>query len=238
MIEKLLDAYELKAKIFPGLVVALPILATATYALPVLGSWALFAASGICGLALLFAIGQVVSARGEAIEAALWDSWGGPPSTRYMRHRDTTFGAELKESIHGALIATFSVRLLSADEESKNAESADKAIADAFRQVRPYLREHDAGGLWFKHNIEYGFCRNLFACRGIWVLIAVCSLSVAIAYGVRTGVGALNVASVIDGLSLVAALYVGWYVLPHAPKRDGERYAESAWMAFLRASRH
>jgi hypothetical protein len=233
MIEKFLDTYELKARIAPGLIVALPVLAAAIYAAPVLTSWPIFAASSVCSLALLYGLSHVVRARGKAIEISLWNHWGGPPSTRLMRHRDIILGAELKSLIRRALVTSLAVRLADPDEEARNPERADKTIADAFRQVRQYLRQHNVDGLWFKHDIEYGFCRNLLGCRVLWAFIALCSTLFAAVYAVRMGAAILNPASAIGFLSLVSALYVGWYILPSATKRIGEGYAESAWMAFV-----
>jgi len=122
-------------------------------------------------------------------------------------------------------------------EAAKDPDRADRMIVDAFRQVRQYLRQHDANGLWSKHNIEYGFCRNLLACREIWVIIALSATVFSAVYGGRSGSHVLNPATVIGALSLVCALYLGWAVLPKGTKHAADAYAESAWMAFLRISK-
>jgi hypothetical protein len=234
MIDKFLDPYELKARIAPGLILVLPLLATMIYAAPVLSSWSLFAAGSVCTLALLYGLSLVVRARGKAIEPHLWEAWGGQPSTRFMRYRDPTFGPDLKLSIQGALAREFSARMLNPSDEAKQPGRADMAIVDAFRHVRQYLRKHDPGGLWSKQNTDYGFCRNLLSCRGLWVLIAAGGGLFAALYTGGTGANPLNPASAIGFLSLISAVWVGWLVLPVATKRIADAYAESAWMAFLR----
>jgi hypothetical protein len=233
VIEKFLDPYELKARVAPGLIIAVPLLADALYAAPLLSSWPIFAASGVCAFALLYGMSLIVRAAGRSLETGLWASWGGPPSTRFMRHRDGTFGAELKAAIRIALAQGFSVHLLSAAEEGRNPEAADIAILDAFRQVRAYLRQHDPGGLWFKHDIEYGFCRNLLACRMAWALVSGGAALFAVLYAFSSGARIVNPASIIGCISFICALCVGWLILPDNAKRAGETYAESAWMAFL-----
>jgi hypothetical protein len=234
MIEKFLDAYELKARVAPGLILALPMLVVAAYGAPILSSWSIFAASGVCSLALLYGLSLVVRARGRAIEQALWNTWGGPPSTRYMRHRDGTFGEAMKKSIQEALAAKFpAAQILPPDEEARNPERADKAIVDAFRQVRQYLRQSDPDGLWFKLNVEYGFCRNLFGSRMVWAGISLAATISAVVFAMRNGSGPINPASAICFLSLVCSVYVGWFVLPDSVRRVAETYAETAWMAFL-----
>ena len=58
MIEKVLDEYELKARVAPGLIVALPVLVDSVYAAPILSSWPILVASGMCSLALVYGLGH------------------------------------------------------------------------------------------------------------------------------------------------------------------------------------
>ena len=151
-----------------------------------------------------------------------------------MRHRDTFFGKNLKLLIYEALNRELSARLFTDAEEARNRTGADNAIKDAFKQVRPYLRSKDPKGLWHSHNIEYGFSRNLLGSRLLWVAVALGAFVFAVVYGIKTGRGPLNPASTMDFISLLGAGYLGWAVLPAATKHRADRYAESAWMAFLR----
>lgn len=233
MLKDLLDPYELKARIAPGLIIALPVLADALYSSPSLSGWPIFTFESACGLALIYGLSYIVRGRGEGIEKELWESWGGPPSTRVMRDRDNTWTTELKTAISQAVTKALSARLPAPEEEKTNRLQADKVIADAFRQVRQYLRQHDPNGLWFKHNIEYGFSRNLLGCRLLWALIAFVATIFAAIYGEKTGGHILNPASAVGLLSLLSAIFVGWFVLPTATKHIADGYAESAWMAFL-----
>jgi hypothetical protein len=237
MIEKFLDPYELKARIAPGLILSVAVLVDVVCSFPVLSSLPLFAASGVCSLALIYGLGNFARARGEAIEPSLWSRWGGPPSTRFLRHRDQQFGDGLKSSIREELYRRFAVNLLSPDEEARNSDLADKEIVDSFRQVRSYLRKNDPDGLWQKHNIEYGFCRNMLGCRVVWVFLSLAALAFAVVNATRTGQGLINPGSIIGLMSLACALYAGWFLLPNGTKRVAEGYAETAWMEFLRISR-
>ncbi len=236
MIEKFLDPYEIKARIAPGIILALAVLVDVAYIAPVLSSLPIFAATGVCSLALVYGLGNFARSRGGAVEPELWKVWGGPPSTRFLRHRDSFFGDDLKASIRNAVVSTFSVRLLTSTEEGNNPELADKTIVDAFRLVRQYLRQHDPGGLWQKHNTEYGFCRNLLGCRMAWAVLSLLAFAFSAVNAVRTGEGVINPASAVAVLSFASAVYIGWVVLPGATKRGADGYAESAWMAFLRVS--
>lgn len=236
MIDEFLDEYELKARIAPGLIVALPLLVDAIYFAPILSTLPIFAASSICTLAVIYALGYLVRAEGKEFEPTLWKQWGGPPSTKLMRSSDTFFGTELKNAIRSAVMQEFTVTLPTPAAESKNPTAADKAIADTFERVRTFLRRFDPTGVWQKNNIEYGFCRNLLGGRPLWAGIAISALMVAVWRTATIHSTFLNPAVLVSCLSVACAVYIGWRVLPKATKRIAERYAELAWTTFLQLS--
>lgn len=230
------DEYELKARAAPGLIVALPVLADILLVVPVVANWQMFTTTSVVGLALIYALGRIAQARGEAIEKKLWASWDGAPSTRFLRHRDSTFGKELKDSIRQAVERQLTAKLPSIEEETDNPQRADQTSFDVFRRVRQFLRQRDPQGLWHRHNIEYGFFRNLLGCRLVWLVISILTTAIALFYGWRKESGVLNAATIIGLVSMVSAIFVGWGILPAATRRSAENYAESAWMAFLHVS--
>jgi hypothetical protein len=227
------NEYDLKARIAPGLVLSVPVLVTAIFLAPETAHWPVFAAGSVPALAIIYALGQFARFRGRAIEPPLWASWGGAPSTRYLRHSDATFGAELKNRLQSAVARQFSMRLSSEHEEATDPERADQRIEDVFRRVRPHLRHCDPKGLWFDHDIEYGFCRNLLGSRVVWVALAIAGSATAGLVGASRESGALNPATVINAFCAVIAVFVGWFLLPVGTKHVAETYAESAWMGFL-----
>jgi len=151
-----------------------------------------------------------------------------------MRHRDTFVGKHLKLLIHEALRRELHTALHTEQEEARSRDGADKAIEDAFKQVRPYLRARDPKGLWHSHNIEYGFLRNLLGSRWLWMGVSLAAFAFAVAYGINTGKGPVNPASTLDFISVLCGAYLGWAILPSAIRHAADRYAESAWMSFLR----
>jgi hypothetical protein len=233
MIEKLLNPYELKARVAPALIVLFPLFVAAIYAAPSLSGWSIFAAGSLSSIALLYGATYLVRARGNVVEEQLWNNWGGPPSTRFIRYSDQTFAGDLKSRIRATLIERFHLYLPSIQDEALDSRHADRLIFDGFRQVRQYLRKHDPNGLWLNHLTEYGFCRNLLACRSLWIFLAAAGTVFSSAYGAASGRGAFNPASVVDGSVLACALYASYLVLPNSVKRIAELYAESAWMSFL-----
>ena len=179
MIKKILDRYHWEARVAPGLILALPILVVAVYAAPFLSSWPIPPPAGRLVL-LSFTVGDMSWAR--AVER-LNRSYG----ISGMDHLTNPVFAQsryyvwcgYKSSIREALAASFQTPAMGLKSRSTNPDQADKAIVDAFREVRSYLRQRNTDGLWFQHNIEYGFHPNLLACRAWWVVIALISSIVA-----------------------------------------------------------
>lgn len=233
MIEKVLDEYEIKARMAPGIILTLPIIVACIYVSPALGAWPIFATAGACCLVLFYGLSYLVRNRGIAVEPSLWSEWGGPPSTRFMRHRDSTLPEQTKSLIRAEVEKKFSIVLLSSSEERSEPARADRTISDSFRRVRQYLRQRNPTGLWFKHNVEYGFCRNLLGCRTIVLSLGAASTIFTAWYGQRVGAGVLNTAASIEVSFTLCAICYGWWLLPDSTKRTAEAYAEAAWVAFL-----
>lgn len=86
----LFDTYTLRARVQPALIGVLPAGFLMFALLPehpffVTAFFSLLGAAG--GTAI---VAQVGRDPGKKKEKALWDSWGGPPTTRFLRHRRTT----------------------------------------------------------------------------------------------------------------------------------------------------
>jgi len=233
MIEKVLDEYEIKARIAPAIVLVLPPVVAVFYLTPALGSWPVFATGGIFCLVLVYSLGYLVRWRGESIERILWALWDGAPSTRFLRHRDRTLPDRTKAIIRKQVAKRFSVSLPGTDEERREPGRADQVISDAFQRVREFLRQRNPNGLWFKHNTEYGFCRNLLGSRVLLLLLALASSGVTAVRGRQTGAGILNVATSIELSFVACSAYYGWKLLPDATRRVADAYAEAAWLAFV-----
>jgi hypothetical protein len=230
---KKLDHYELRARVAPGLVLSLPLLVLVGYAVPGVRSIPVFAAGGICSFAMIYTLGQFSRARGEAIEATLWKSWGGPPSTRFLRPNDKAFGSALKEKIAAAVFKKFSLRLPQNEDYAKDPFASDQAIDDVFRLVRNFLRKNDPRGLWYHHMVEYGFARNLMGARVAWAVLSLVAFLASSLLTLQRGWSSAGVPLIITGTSMVASVYVGWFVLPGSVRRIANGYAELAWAAFL-----
>ncbi|MEN1712839.1 hypothetical protein AAIH22_32095, partial [Pseudomonas aeruginosa] len=97
------DPYERKARVVPGLLVALPLLVPllCVYGAkhPVLTG--VIGLLGGCGA--IYALASVARGRGKKLEELLVKKWGGMPTTIALRHRDNFLDSVSKQRYHSAI---------------------------------------------------------------------------------------------------------------------------------------
>lgn len=235
---KWLDPYEFRAGFVPTIIVFSPlgILYIITWpdhfvSLNLVSSETFF----LIGIVIIiYALSFLIRHCGKKIESNLWTKWGGAPSTRFLRWSDPTFETDTKERIHEILKKEFKISLLSKKDEKKYPLKGDKLISSAFLRVKAFLYYNDSEGIWKKHNMEYGFNRNLMGSRWIWLIFSIIGTIVFVYLWIADGSNSFLVLGVILSLiELICSIVVGWYYLPLFVKEAADRYSESAWMAFL-----
>lgn len=176
LIELFKDPYERKARLAPGLLVALPLIAplVCVYGArhPVLA--AVVGLLGGCGA--LYALASIARGRGKKLEEALVKEWGGMPTTIALRHRDTSaLDGVSKRRYHDAITSKLGIAIPTAEEEAADSARAD----DIYVGVTKRLRELTRGdkGLLLKENIAYGFHRNMLAMKPVGVVACVLGLT-------------------------------------------------------------
>jgi hypothetical protein len=181
------DRYERRARLQPALIALFPLALAATALFPDerLAIGALASTSVYFGLTALLA--QFVRKLGKSAQPALYLSWGGPPTTRLLRHREPALGATTRVRVHSnlkKLIPTLTIP--SPKEEVRDPDAADEIYDSAVKYLLSKTRDRTRFALVFQENINYGFARNLFGLRkrvGI-PAAAVGSLLCAVATGV------------------------------------------------------
>ena len=176
------DAYSLKAEWAPVLTVAAPAL-VAVYALVPSTASLTGTVAGMAGLPPVLA--QQARDFGKKLEPALWASWGGKPTTRFLRHRDRTIAESTKARYFRTLAASGIVRPTIEDEE------AHPDVADAqYDSVGDWLRRHVLNSpqksLVAPKLASYGLARNLLGVRWIGLFMASAASLVDVVVAVRT----------------------------------------------------
>ena len=167
------DPYTFRARIQPALVVVLPLGFVMFALLPehpffVTAFFGLLGAAG--GTAVMAQVGREL---GRRKEPTLWKSWGGPPTTRLLRHRrlpgDPTLAPELRQQVEEWI----GYPLPAQEEEETSPEWADRKYEEAVTSLREATRDASRFPLVFAENANYGFRRNLWGLRPVGTAVAV-----------------------------------------------------------------
>jgi hypothetical protein len=139
-------------------------------------------------VAISFFAAQLGRDNGVALQKKLWSTWGGPPTTQLLRHRNHP-NPHLLARYHKKLVLLLGTPLPTAKEEQLAPEEADKLYDAATALLRQKTRDLKPFPLVFKELTNYGFRRNLYGCRPSGILISFLStLAIALAALIETNV--------------------------------------------------
>ncbi len=236
----LLDPYERKARLTPGLLAFAPI----AFAIATLGFKKFPAVAIAVGVLSAagggYALSVIVGNFGRRAQTRLWSTWGGAPTTRLLRNRDTTVSAVQKDVWRKPIEVVTGVALLSATAEAKDPTLADDTIRAAVDQMR--LLGQDARFPLVKtENIQYGYERNLYGFRWIGRAISIACIAVLVLTVLTTmpSSHAFSHGALISGAAIDAILLLAWVLVPSSSrtKEAGERYAQQLFQAVVSLSR-
>ncbi|WP_055623550.1 hypothetical protein [Streptomyces sp. JHA19] len=212
-----LDDYERRARLVPGLLAIFPL----AILLSVLSLRQLPTVSYVMGAVVLIGIpvvvADIVREQGRNAEKSLWASWGGPPTTAWLRLRDPSDNEVQRDLWRKAVAEVSGVELLTLRAERANPSRADQAIVTAVSQVRDRTRDIEKFQLLFNENRNYGFARNLYGVRWIGRGISLVGVLFVGAYMAWLWLGRHQDAITAENLFGVAsclALFIYWCVWP------------------------
>ena len=159
-----LDRYTWGARVLPVYLTAAPAVLAVAATLPDGLNLPLAGASAIVFLPLAYFMSQVASDFGKRLEPTLWNSWGGPPTTRFLRHDNEEFNPATRARVHAQLRA-LGLRVPTVEEEKADQERAIDLYSSAVDDIRRLTRDSERFHLVYKGNIEYGFRRNLLGLK-------------------------------------------------------------------------
>lgn len=177
-----IDSYALRARIWPVLLAMLPaLLVTGTW-LPLSSDrWRLVVgavfSSGLWGL-----LEHLGRERGARCQTDLFRAWGGAPTTRLLRHADSTLNCVTKSRYHPLLGRAMSLQEMPTPaSEAQDPEGADRIYESCGQLLRARTRNKSEHPLVFAKNVEYGFRRNCLGLRRPAMWIGVLSVLAAMA---------------------------------------------------------
>jgi hypothetical protein len=224
-----LDEYERRCRLAPGLLALIPvavvITAVGVRTAPVVsGALSLICLAG--GPVLLAAY---VRSRGLAAQKELWTAWGGPPTTRALRTRETATNPVRRDAWRSAIEAVTKMPLLSPSAEDADPVRADDTIEVAVDRLRELTRT-EAFPLVAAEHRNYGFERNFYGMRASGRLIALISvIAVGVVVAVRAA-GTIHPAMPVPfilGAAIDLLVLIGWLVLPseRRTRTTADKYA-------------
>jgi len=219
ILTKWFDEYEIKARIFPVIILSLPfILLGISLQMPSF----LFAESFFIILFCKVLMG-FVQTKGNDYQDRMIKEWGGLPSTRYIRKADKKYTIEFKNKFINKV-----KKLLDIELDIKN----DQSIITVFSAIRAYLHNFDKRKNWHKFDIDYGFFRNLSGLR-IWIIGSYFSaVSVYIVLFLFQHADTSE-HIVFSWLILFLMFLIIQFYSPKACQRNAVHYAESVIMSFF-----
>jgi hypothetical protein len=231
------DKYDRRARLTPGLlaVAAVPILVVSLglkkYPTISVAGGVLGAAGGAYLLAVL------VRHFGRRLEADLWSSWNGRPTTRWLRLRESSTNAVEREVWRFALERVTGIALLSAIDEVQDPTHADQIIETAVNQVLRLGQGAKQYPLLHAENIQYGFERNLWGVRKMARAISGACVA-ALVVVLLIGPGSISAGSVWAGIVIDLGLLIGWFIVPSVNRVQfaADRYARQLFQAVVSES--
>ena len=130
--------------------------------------------SQLCGVclaprALLFFSPTSLGIVGNASSQSFGESWGGKPTTQLLRHSGPAKTRVSREQWHKQISKIYGKTLPTESEERENPEGADNEYDAATRLLIEKTRDAKAYPFVYRDNVNYGFCRNLYALRRVGI---------------------------------------------------------------------
>lgn len=175
--ESLMDVYTKRARLYPVLLVSLPLgLAAIAHFEKEPSGWSLI--WGIllwCGVS--FFLTQVGRDLGLKKQQRLFKNWGGMPTTSMLRYRDSPNNVSLLRRHEKLKKLLPELKLPSRAGELENPKEADQEYVHFLRSK---TRDQKAYPLIFEENCNYGFRRNLWGMKPLGIIFSILGIVVII----------------------------------------------------------
>ena len=221
------DTYSFRARILPVYVTLAPIVLLLAAIVPEGLKLPIGGAAALVFAPISFLLSQVGADFGKRLENGHWTNWGGPPTTRFLRHGNHEFNEVTRGRIH-AKLRQLGLHVPTHEEQRQDPCSADTYYESCTEELIRRTRDVERFPLVFKGLIEYGFRRNLLGLKVFGVSLTIAGLAGS-AWSTHTAWIATNelpVVSLVAGF-ISAGLLLAWltWVTERTVKLSASRYA-------------
>ena len=160
------DTYTLKARLYPIIILFFPIIIVGvSYSFQFESFLYFFYSVGVVS-ALTYLFSQLGRDQGKQKERALWESWGGAPTTQLLRLTNNRIDKFTKARYHKKLQSLCPVETApNLELEEQSPTSADEIYVAWTKYLLSHTRDVKAFPLLLKENTSYGFRRNLWGLK-------------------------------------------------------------------------
>lgn len=118
------DTYSFRARVLPVYVTLAPIVLLLAAVVPEGLKLPISGAAALVFAPISFLLSQVGADFGKRLEKGLWTNWGGPPTTRFLRHGNSEFNEVTRDRIH-AKLRQLGLRIPTHEEQMQDPCSSD-----------------------------------------------------------------------------------------------------------------
>ena len=173
------DSYTWYARVTPVFTVLLPLGIGAAVWFPGEDITAKIGTTTLAPFALAALAAQFGRRWGKEKEKSLWHSWGGAPTTQFLRHKDMTFNPVIRKRYHKKLQELLpDYDLPTPETEKQNPQAADQVYEACTRYLIDQTRDKQRFPLVYKENVYYGFLRNLWGMKSLGIALALLGMTI------------------------------------------------------------
>lgn len=181
-ITKFISPYELRARMLPGLLLVMPAALLLVALVPRFHALEVLTLAATGSFLVGYPVGQWMRDRAQPNQSALFESWGGAPTTQLLRWNNFTISTREKELCREKIIALPGYKWPTASEAALDTVAADNHFKAIVGAVLSNARRHpDRYERMDRASAHFGFLRNCFYSRTTGIIIASASLATCIA---------------------------------------------------------
>lgn len=220
------DTYTFRARVLPMYLTLAPAILLLAAVLPDALKIPLGSAAAVVFAPISFLVSQLSADPGKRLERRLFSDWGGPPTTRFLRHENHEFNEVTRDRVHRKLLS-IGLEVPSRGDQRQNEYLADRYYESCVEELIRRTRDTKRFPLVFKSLVDYSFRRNLLGLKPVAVVVALVSLMGAAwsAYASWSSAGPSAVA--IASVLIIGGILFAWltWVTEHTVSLAANRYA-------------